>query len=525
MPGEARQADRGSGTNAPGFQARRATGGMAAMLRVLARWAVPVVLAIAVCPSLPAADSPARQGRETAAAGGRQSGAVIVNLRDYARGDGSDETEAIQKAFAAFNVKQADQKGYEFREERGVLFIPAPPKFYGVSRTIAVTEKANLAIRCETPMFAGMSFPAYFQWLGPDAGEMFFFNFCWALRIENLSLSGNGKKVTGIQICDVNRPYAGAHPGAFKQSIFDHLTISDVGTGVKLGMDGSGADLAFNSFRDVHIDNFSEYGFISATGNGGDNTVSNLMLGAGEGAKEGVRITGGQLVILNSCLGAGPSRTTGAAVAVYAGGVNIYGTWSEWRGPFLYGNPQAPVAGTEKSDSNARFNTILIGIHHYPGSETQFWRRPGGGENAESMNPVPVSIDWDFCEPLTLINCSFWGGVKLGPNSRSPIIDIGTTFSNRDGRRFYGEGIEKYGRLVQVGSVAPDNVRAVEPYIVDRRNTPGTEPPRTGAWKKGDCIRNTDPEPAVPAKAWAGWICIEAGEPGTWAPFGRIGTP
>jgi hypothetical protein len=163
---------------------------------------------------------------------------------------------------------------------------------------------------------------------------------------------------------------------------------------------------------------------------------------------------------------------------------------------------------------------------HYPGGETQFWRTPDGkGEKPESENPVPVSIDWDFCEPLTLINCSFWGGVKLGPNSGAPIIDIGTTFSNRDCKRFFGEGIERYGRLVQLGTVHPDNVRAVEPYIVDRRNSPGTEPPKRGIWKKGDCIRNTDPDPAVSAKAWAGWICIEAGEPGKWAPFGRIEKP
>jgi len=461
---------------------------------------------------------------------GKESAAVYVNLGDYAKGDGTDEAEAIQKAFDMFNVKQPNQKhDYEFREQKGVLFIPTPPKFYGISKAINITEKANLVIRCETPVAAWLG-NAYFRWLGGDGGEMFFFNFCWGLRVENLSMDGNGKKVTGVQICDFGRPYAlnptpGAynHPGAFKFSIFDHLSIQDVGIGVKLGMDGNGADLAFNSFRELSIDGFSEYGFVHATGNGADNTVSNLTLSPKEGAKEGVRITGGQLVIMNSCLGGGPVKVTGAAVGVYAGGVNIYGTWSEWRGPFLYGLPQQPVAGNIKSDSNARFNTILVGVQHYPGGETQFWRKPDGTENPESMNPVPVSIDWDFCEPLTLINCSFWGGVRLGPHSGSPIIDIGTTFSNRDCKRFYGEGIEKYGRLVSLGSVHPDNVRALEPYVVDRRNTPGTEPPKAGVWKKGDCIRNTDPDPAVPEKAWAGWICVEAGEPGRWVPFGNLG--
>jgi hypothetical protein len=491
------------------------------MLKSSVRSGVVAVLTLVACPPRFAAE-PAKP-----------SAATTINLGDYAKGDGSDETEAIQKAFDAFNVKQPNQKhDYAFREQKGVLFIPTPKKFYGISRAITITEKANLVIRCETPRAAGMGNTAYFRWLGGDGGEVFYFNFCWGLRVENLSLSGNKKKVTGIQICDFGRPYplspspgAYNHPGAFKFSIFDDLTIDDVAIGAKLGMDGSGADLAFNSFRDVFIDGFSEYGFVHATGNGADNTVINLSMTPAEGAKEGVRITGGQLVIMNSCLGGGPAKTTGAAVGVYAGGVNIYGTWSEWRGPFLYGLPQQPMPGNVRGDSNARFNTILVGIQHYPGGETAFWRRPDGGENPESMNPVPVSIDWDFCEPLTLINCSFWGGIKLGPNSGSPIIDIGTTFSNRDCKRFFGEGIEKYGRLVQLGTVHPNNVRAVEPYVVDRRNTPEKAPPTKGVWQKGDCIRNTDPDPAVPAKAWAGWICIEAGEPGKWAAFGRLEAP
>jgi len=471
-------------------------------------------------------------GESSARSGKDKSGAVYVNLGDYARGDGTDETEAIQKAFDQFNVKQPDQKhAYEFREQKGVLFIPTPPKFYGISRAITITEKANLVIRCETPRAMGMHNTAYFRRLGGDEGEMFFFNFCWGFRVENLSMSGNGKNVTGIQICDFGRPYAlnptpGAynHPGAFKFSIFDHLTIDDVGIGVKLGMDGNGADLMSNSFRDVFIDGFSEYGFVCATGNGADNTVSNLTLSPKEGAKEGVRITGGQLMIFNSGLGCGPVKTTGAAVAVYAGGVNVYGTWSEWLGPFLYGHPAGGYPSTARTDSNARFSVTLSNIQHYPGGETAFWRGPKGEEaKPESDNPAPLSIVWDQPKPLTLINCSFWGGVKLGTVSSSIIIDIGTTFSNREGLRFTGEGIERYGRLIQIGTTHPENIRVTEPYFVDRRNTPGTEPPKVGVWKRGDRILNVEPDPAVPAKAWAGWICIEPGEPGRWVPFGKLG--
>ena len=445
---------------------------------------------------------------------------VYINLGDYAKGDGSDETEAIQRAIDALNAPVPNHKNaYVHREKRGVLIIPAPQKFYGISRTIKVVEKANLVIRCETPV-ADWQPNSYFKWLGPDDGIMFFFNFCWGLQVDNLSLDGNDKKVMAIQICD----FVGKHPGAFKGNVFNNLAIRNVGTGVRLGTrPGNGADVAANAFNSVVIGGFSEYAFITSTGNGAGNTLSDFFCTPKNGANEGIRVMGGQLVVFNSIIGGGPFKAKGAAVAVYSGGVNIYGCWSEWGGPFLYGLPQQPIPGNSKSDSNARFSTILSGVQHYPGGETQFWRIPDSKkEKPESENPVPVSIDWDYCEPLTLINCSFWGGVKLGPNSGNPIIDIGTTFSNRDSRRFYGEGIEKYGRLLQIGTVHPDNVRAVEPYIVDRRNTPGTEPPKMGIWKKGDCIRNTDPDPTMPTKAWAGWICVEAGEPGIWVPYGKL---
>jgi len=88
--------------------------------------------------------------------------------------------------------------------------------------------------------------------------------------------------------------------------------------------------------------------------------------------------------------------------------------------------------------------------------------------------------------------------------------------------RLYGEGQDKYSRLLQIGTVHPDNVRAVEPYITNRRNTPGTEAPKKGVWQRGDRIRNTEPDAAMPVKAWAGWICTEAGEPGKWGAFGTL---
>ena len=154
------------------------------LLKATLRNSVLAVLTLAAWPPVGTAAPAEEPAQDPAAAAARGAGAIRVNLGDYAKGDGTDETDAIQKAFDAFNVKQPNQKhDYEFRERKGVLFIPAPPKFYGISRAINIMEKANLVIRCETPRAAGMHNTAYFRWLGDDGGAMFFFNFAWGLRV------------------------------------------------------------------------------------------------------------------------------------------------------------------------------------------------------------------------------------------------------------------------------------------------------------------------------------------------------
>lgn len=472
-----------------------------------------VVVTLAAWPRNLTAESP-KEPSKSNMEGAKVSSAITINLGDYAKGDGTDETAAIQKAFDALVALKEGWKphidGYPHRAKKGVLFIPAPPKFYGISRTIKVNEKWNVLIQAETPV---MAYYPYFQWLGPDKGTMFAFTDCMGIRVENLSMTGNGKKVTGVLI-----GYENTMGGCFKFSSFINLNIYRVAIGMKIGdFPNNGPDIAMNSFHDVTIDEFLEYGLMARSGNIADTTFMNLNLTGADGAKDGIRIDGGQLVVLNCGLGGGPTKTKGAAVAVYAGGINIIGCWSEWRGPFLYGHPAAPYPGTTRNDGATRFPTFLMGVTHYPGGETQL------GEKPESENPVPLSIKWDRPTPLTLINNAFWGGVDLGAVSQSVIIDQGTTFLNRDGLRFTGEGIERYGRLLQLGTLHPKNRGVLQPYIVDRRNTPGEAPPSKGVWQKGDCIRNTDPDPAVPSKAWAGWICVEAGEPGKWTPYGALG--
>lgn len=55
--------------------------------------------------------------------------------------------------------------------------------------------------------------------------------------------------------------------------------------------------------------------------------------------------------------------------------------------------------------------------------------------------------------------------------------------------------------------------------FADKKFTTGTASPTVGAFNKGDICWNSNPL----SSGYVGWICIQPGEPGTWAPFGLIG--
>jgi hypothetical protein len=44
--------------------------------------------------------------------------------------------------------------------------------------------------------------------------------------------------------------------------------------------------------------------------------------------------------------------------------------------------------------------------------------------------------------------------------------------------------------------------------------------PVAGAYNTGDIVWNTEPK----VNNFVGWVCVQAGDPGIWAPFGKIGT-
>lgn len=52
----------------------------------------------------------------------------------------------------------------------------------------------------------------------------------------------------------------------------------------------------------------------------------------------------------------------------------------------------------------------------------------------------------------------------------------------------------------------------------DKVHLNGSSPPTSGSYNRGDIVWNSEPK----AKSFVGWICVQAGNPGTWAAFGEI---
>ena len=54
--------------------------------------------------------------------------------------------------------------------------------------------------------------------------------------------------------------------------------------------------------------------------------------------------------------------------------------------------------------------------------------------------------------------------------------------------------------------------------FADKKLAVGNEMPTTGNNNKGDIVYDINPQP----DGWMGWVCVEAGMPGTWKRFGKI---
>jgi len=59
-------------------------------------------------------------------------------------------------------------------------------------------------------------------------------------------------------------------------------------------------------------------------------------------------------------------------------------------------------------------------------------------------------------------------------------------------------------------------------YFGSHKITWGSAAPTTGYWGAGDICFSTTPTASTSTDM--GWVCVTTGEPGTWEPWGDIGT-
>ena len=461
-----------------------------------------------------------------------QKNPYYVNLGDFAKGDGSDETEAIQRAIDSLPPANPQKLRDQLPSFPGaVLYIPRPQKFYGISKTIHIVEKWNVTIECESWHLADRSYMKseqnfYFRWLGDDNGTMFNIDGCMGLTIHGLSIDGRDRECRAIrgEAGKGTSGVTGLHIGPKKARgfskffTFDCLRIANVSTGIVLGgIADNGGDIAFHNYNMVRID-FSKCGIVGSSGNLANIHFNNLVLDGTPSALNGVVIHGVEILFtnLNAYRKEGaPRDPKHSLIYLNAGGVQVNKAWSEWAGPFLSTSGQSPLDGDINSGANF-FPVILCGVRHFEGS----WQ--AAVVRKKKPDAVPLAIDYNRPTPLHLIDCVFWGSVKQRADGRNALVSIGTVFIDKFRHGYVGDGIEKYHNAILIGTPNPENHRILDPYIVDRRHIPGSKAPASGSWKKGDRVINIDPDPSIPSKAYAGWICYEGGNPGKWAPFGKI---
>jgi hypothetical protein len=293
--------------------------------------------------------------------------------------------------------------------------------------------------------------------------------------------------------------------------VVDSLSITNVHDGVLLGQfANNGPDVRTIYFNHLAVFDFANRGVVMQSGNLATITLMNPTLYThrqdGKKAVACVEGDGGEMLILNH-------NTAGMAdadILLHAGGIQVVKAWSEIFGAFLKTTTLGADLSADAPYWGAiSYPVILEGCRHFNGLP-------------DFPKEVPNSVIYDLPVPLNLIGCTFYNSVHLGEASGSCVFEQGTLFINGHAG-FTGPGITRHHRLVSLGARDPQSGRRHQPYFTDRRNVPGTEPPQSGVWERGDGIINVEPDLKIPAKAWRGWVCVAAGEPGQWASYGQLG--
>ena len=128
----------------------------------------------------------------------------------------------------------------------------------------------------------------------------------------------------------------------------------------------------------------------------------------------------------------------------------------------------------------------------------------GGRDSVRGIVGTFAGHDFDIVTDNTSrINVKAGGDITLGNKNTSPIKvtitgSLGIDVNNPDPR----------AKLHVNGSIK----------FNDKIHISGTQPPQDGAYNLGDIMWNSTPRP----NGYIGWVCISAGSPGVWNPFGLI---
>lgn len=94
-------------------------------------------------------------------------------------------------------------------------------------------------------------------------------------------------------------------------------------------------------------------------------------------------------------------------------------------------------------------------------------------------------------------------------------IVVGTQGSDTARMNFYGKigvGVTNIENDVSLSTSGPISVQGMK---IER----ASGVPSAGVYSAGDIVYNTNPQPT----GYVGWVCVRAGTPGEWKPFGPIG--
>ena len=161
---------------------------------------------------------------------------------------------------------------------------------------------------------------------------------------------------------------------------------------------------------------------------------------------------------------------------------------------YLYYDANTDRLGLGTDQPNAALSVAEDGIEVIIGTE-DFTR---GVIGTFASHDLDIKTD-----NTTRLKISAGGNIELGNTNRSPIQ------------------VSVHGKL-SVGVSNPDpnvdlHVRG-DIKFGGRVHKYDKQPPQGGVWNEGDIIWNSNPQ----QKNYIGWVCVKAGNPGIWCPFGEI---